>query len=169
MGPSKRGSLMTTNKEGVTMKTRRSEYGKIINSGMGGFLNPPTHPEHTFSVHSTDGDTFSMSLSSAAAAEWLEPRVKARAKGILKRWTPLPLEDQQVKDWIYQVLGYFSGCYRGEDGSWNASDLKIDKTLDPIANADKHAGVNCIRKYYPEYVPTADDFKNAYWGTKGAN
>lgn len=148
------------------MPTPRSCYGKIVNTGMGGFLNPPTHPQHSYSVHSTYGNTFSMSLTSATNSDWLEPSVKARAKRILNLWKPLPIEDVQIQDWIQNVLGYFAGCYQGENGSWNADDLKIDKLIDPLTQADKHVGVNYIRKYYPDYTPVQSDFTNAYWGSK---
>jgi hypothetical protein len=30
---------------------------------------------------------------------------------------------------------------------------------------EDHAGVNLIRRYYPEYVPTQEDFDNAKWGS----
>lgn len=72
-----------------------------------------------------------------------------------------------------QVLGYFKECYVGQDKqgspSWNVSDLHIDAAIDPIINADNHAGVHMIREYYPEFVPTAEHFKSAYWGSKGGN
>lgn len=147
----------------------RSNYGKIDRtSGMGGFLNPPTHPEHTISVRSSYGNTFFMSLSSAAEAEWLDPSTRGTARGILKAWKPLPIESPEVQDWIRQVLGYFRNCYRG-DGSepecWNASNLVTDRT-DLRFDVDRHAGVHLIRKYYPEYVPLSVQFRESYWGKK---
>ena len=140
------------------------KQGYIVNKGMGGFLNPPTHPEHDRSVQ---GKNFSMSLTGALEADWLTDHTKLKAKTILDAWEPLRLD--LVKDWIYQVLGYFHDCYVGQDeqgnASWNADKLRIAK-IDPMLNIDLHAGVHLIRKYYPEYVPIKEDFDNAYWGTK---
>jgi len=152
------------------MKTSRRNYGKLVNEGMGGFLNPPGHPEHNWSIRSTYGDTFSMSLSSAAESDWLEVRAKGKAIGKLRSWKPLPIESEPMQEWIAQVLGYFKGCYSGQDEkgepSWNCSHLRIQPEVDPVLNADLHAGVNLIRKYYPAFTPTAEHFAGAYWGSK---
>ena len=152
------------------MTTKRSNYGKLNNWGMGGFLNPPTHPEHKFSISSTSGDTFCMSLSSAAESEWLDGQARGIAKRLLAEWKRPELESPEVQEWIAQVLGYFKGCYAGNDKegnqSWNYSDLRIDQTIDPVLNADLHAGVHLIRGYYPEFIPMGEDFERAYWGTK---
>lgn len=143
-----------------TTKTSRRNYGKLVNRGMGGFLNPPGHPEHDWSIQSTYGDTFSMSLSSA----------KGAAQGKLNSWCPLPLDSEPVQDWIAQVLGYFKGCYCGQDKqgqtSWNVSDIRITNEIDPVLNQDLHAGVHLIRKYYPEFVAEGKHFETAYWGKK---
>jgi len=141
--------------------------GRIIRKGMGGFLNPPTHPEHDWCVE-TDlrrrpEKRGSMRLSSAADCEWLDPTTRAAAKQLLSSWPRPPLES--VHDWVLQVLGYFRDCYNGAT-SWAADRLVIDRELDPIINANQHAGVHFIRNYYPEYVPTPNDFTNAYWGNK---
>ena len=152
------------------MSTSRRNYGKLVHSGMGGFLNPPGHPEHEWSIQSSYGDTFSMSLSAAAESDWLEAKAKGAAIGKLKSWKPMDLESEPVQDWIVQVLGYFKGCYAGQDKqgnqSWNVSDLRMDAKIDPVLNADLHAGVNLIRKYYPAFTPTPKHFGLAYWRTK---
>ena len=140
------------------------------NSGMGGFLNPPTHPEHSISVESIKRDDFCMSLSSAVESDWLSPYVRELARDILNAWVPPALESPAIQEWIAQVLGYFRGCYVGQDKqgnrSWNASDLRISQDADPVLGADLHAGVHLIRKYYPEFTPTPAHFAGAYWGTK---
>ena len=148
--------------------TSRSNYGKLVHQGQGGFLNPPTHPEHDWCVHSSYDDTFWLSLTAAAESEWLNSGTRLAAKAKLRAWQPLPITDEAVQDWIHQVLGYFHNCYKGEDGpeAWHAGKLRISEDADPVASADLHAGVHLIRRYYPEYQPTAEDFKAAYWGTK---
>lgn len=145
--------------------TSKRNWGKVKSGGMGGFLNPPTHPEHSQGVYSVYGDTFAMSLSGAADAEWLNDETRSRARRILKAWKRPPIESDEVQDWICNVMGYFKGCYKGEKG-WNASDLRIDQQADAVLNQDIHAGVNLIRKYYPEFILTADHVSKAYWGKK---
>jgi len=141
--------------------------GTIVSMGMGGFLNPPTHPEHTQSVKGTG---FWMSLSRAAECEWLDEWTRRAAKGILASWHRPPLESKDVQNWIHQVLGYFEGCYSGNDKdgnvSWNVSDLRIDHKVNPMLNVDMHAGIRIVRKYYPEFNPSFTHFTNAYWGKR---
>jgi hypothetical protein len=149
-----------------------TEKGRIKHSGMGGFLNPPTHPEHTMSVEidlrRRPENRGGMSLSSAVESEWLADETRAEAARVLRHWQRPALDSPEVQQWIAQVLGYFANCYRnpaakaGEE--WNASNLIIDRERDPVASADDHAGVNLIRKYYPEYAPSAEDFARAKWG-----
>lgn len=129
--------------------------------GAGGFLNPPTHPEHTMSVQGKD-----MSCSLTYAAENLESPLKEQCQFILDNWVPLSLEDPAIQIWIRQVLGYFKDCYQGrgnEETSWYAGNLHIE-ARDPMVNQDLHAGVHFIRKYYPEFEPTEIHFIEAKWG-----
>jgi hypothetical protein len=108
-----------------------------------------------------------MSLEYAADCEWLDDVTRSTAKRLLLKWQAPPLDYADVREWILQVLGYFATMYNltGKD-NWDVAKLTVDPALDPVANADKHAGVHFIRKYYPHYMPTMDDFVNAYWGTK---
>ena len=150
--------------------------------GMGGFLTPPGHPEHTTSVeldlHRRPRDRGGMSLSSAAEGknflpgEWIDPETRAEAKNILEDWhkTKKPLTDPEVQDWVHQVMGYFKGMYaapdeKGED-KWNVSRLLYQPELTPVVDQDRHAGVNFIKKYYPEFKLEDSHVKNAYWGKK---
>jgi hypothetical protein len=162
--------------------TSKKEKGKIVAQGMGGFLTPPGHPEHSYSVQ-TDlrrrpWNRGSMSLSFAATCEWLDPFTKRQAKDMLDRWQRerpgIALRGLAIKsdllDWVQQVLGYFRGCYRNPsapaDKQWDCGNLIIDQKRNPLDYIGDHAGVNLIRRYYPEYVPTPEDFAGAYWGTK---
>jgi hypothetical protein len=153
------------------------EKGQIVREGMGGFLNPPGHPEHSYSVetdlHRPANDRSAMSLSAAVDCEWLDDATRQAARDILARWREndrLCLGLPEVKDWIQQVLGYFKGCYSNPeiDGpeAWHADKLQINAKANPMAFSYCHAGVHLIRKYYPEYEPTAEDFAEAYWGRK---
>jgi hypothetical protein len=151
------------------------ERGIIVHTGMGGFLCPPTHPMHSMSVQ-TDlrrrpENRGGMSLETAVSCEYLEDSTREAARRILRGWERLPIDHPDVVDWIRQVLGYFRHCYRNPDvpetEQWNAGQLLIvvDST---ICNPTNHAGVHLIRKYYPIFNPSSDDWRNAYWGKKSA-
>ena len=152
------------------MTTETKERGRIVSSGMGGFLNPPTHPEHTHSVE-TDlrrrpEDRGRMSLSYAATCEYLADETRAAAKRRLDEWVAPPVDSPEIQAWIRRVLGYFAGCYKGPDGEgcWDAGKLRIDSKADPMLNIDLHAGVRLIREYYPDFTPAAQHFAEARWG-----
>jgi len=143
--------------------------GRIVNSGMGGFLNPPEHPEHFYSVKQFGpdyfGGAFSMSLSSAVECDWLLDSVKAKAKAVLDQWIKPELESEAVQDWICRCLGYFKNCYSKDGVGRNVNtDLIVSK--EPL-DVNRHLGVMHIRKFYPEYIPSEKDFEGAYWGAKG--
>lgn len=148
------------------MKTE-TRNSRIVRSEMGGFLNPPTHPEHYYSVRGECGCT---SLSAAVDSEYVDETTRAKAKQLLDDWRPPALDSPKVKDWIYRVLGYYKGIYKGdgpEPECWNASNLKSLRTnpgdLDSFDD-ESNAGVHHIRRFYPEYAPTASEFEHAYWG-----
>jgi hypothetical protein len=151
--------------------TATKEKGKLVREGMGGFLNPPTHPEHEWSVQ-TDlrrrpDNRGSMCLSTAATSEYLDDATRNAAKRALSAWTAPAIDSPEVQAWILQVLGYFQNCYYNSnagDKGWDAGNLDIDSKVDPLLNADIHAGVRLIRKFYPSYEPTEEEFAAARWG-----
>jgi hypothetical protein len=152
-----------------------TEQGRIIGRGAGGFLNPPTHPEHNYSVE-TDlqqrpEDRGSMSLSYAVSCEWLDSDTRRAAAKMLKDWQKNKpgLNDPAVQEWIGQVLGYFRNCYAapGRDmddpETWHADKLAIANG-ERAYSVERHAGVHFIREFYPEYKPSTADFDRAKWG-----
>jgi hypothetical protein len=153
----------------------KTEKGKIVKEGMGGFLCPPGHPMHEYSVQ-TDlrrrpENRTSMSLDYATESPMLDADTRAAARTLLATWevNKPPLKSAAVKNWIRQVLGYFKGCFNFQpenESGWHAGNLTIDSDVDPLEHADCHAGVHLIRKYYPDYQPARLDFLRAYWGTK---
>jgi len=149
------------------------EKGQIVHEGVGGFLNPPGHPTHTLSVetelnHRAENRS-RMSLEAALECSWLDDAIKAQARMALDKWRlqdQLPLHAPKVRNWIWQVLGYFRHCYNDtptDPKGWEAGRLTIDANRSPMEHPERHAGVNLIRRFYPEYTPTADDFASAYW------
>ncbi len=151
-----------------------TEKCKIINQGMGGFLNPPGHPEHNYSVQMDlrrkPENRGSMTLSYALKSPTVDSMTLARVMTLLSAWkaTKPPLTAPAVKDWIRQCLGYYAGCFnfQGNEAGWHCQNLTIDSDVDPLENAEFHAGVHRIREFYPDYTPCRLDFLRAYWGTK---
>ncbi len=151
------------------------EKGRIAGNGMGGFLCPPGHPTHKSCVE-TDlrrrpENRGSMSLEAAVECEYLDDATKAAARTLLRTWehNKPALESPEVQEWILQVLGYFKHCFNltpEKETRWHANNLTIDNALDPMERAECHAGVHLIRKYYPDFQPTAEHFAQAYWGQK---
>lgn len=160
--------------------TQTKERGIISRSGMGGFLNPPTHPEHNYHVmidlKRKREDRGGMSLSAAVNTEWLDDKVKKEASNLLTNWVKPDINSPEIKDWIYNVLGYFRDCFSPDGINRSVSDniIWIPKNRKPFGdkwqhfkrNINWHLGVMMIRQYYPEYKPSISDFKNAYWGKK---
>ena len=153
-------------------ETLTTEKGRIASDGMGGFLNPPGHPEHTFSVE-TDlrrrkEDRGRMSLSCAADCKWLNRETRHSARRLLNQWKKEKpaVSDPAIQDWICRVLGYFRNCYVAPFKGTNADQLIIDSKRNPLANCHAHAGVCYVRRFYPEFHPGAEHFAGAYWGKK---
>lgn len=148
-------------------------HGPRRTEGAGGFLNPPGHPEHVYSVHGYRGRSREASsitsLSAAVACEWVSDEARAEAKALLDAWTEANRGTTPPVAWVRSVLGYFRHMYRWRDRAdpkaWHVSELLADSKRDPVENADDHAGVNLIRRFYPEFTPTADDFAQARWGS----
>lgn len=160
---------MKTKNTGRTRTMSKSNVGEIDRtSGCEGFLNPPTHPEHTMSVRLESEDHFIiMSLSSAAGSDWLDAATRKAARDILAGWERPPIDRDDVRAWVAQVLGYFRSCYRGggpEETAWHVANLSVKQGVNPMEHIDNHAGVHFIRKYYPEFTPTREDFDRARWG-----
>lgn len=158
----------------ATTTTTATQKGNIVPGGMGGFLNPPGHPKHSFHVETDlrrrpDNRTH-VCLSSAADCKWLSRETRHAARRLLNQWRRQrpELNDPIVQDWICHVLGYFRSCYVRPYCDRSADRLLISRDLDPLANSHMHAGVAFIRDFYPEFHPDAKHFSGAYWGKKPA-
>lgn len=165
-----------SNRRAHAAKARRD--ARIAKNGQGGFLDPPDYPSHSYHVE-TDlrrrpQNRGAMSLTYAVEdAPWLDPDTKREAKALLDKWKTNrpPIDSPKVQDWIHQVLGYFKNSYgRSRPGTpererWHVQNLSFED-IDPVLNADLHAGVHLIRRFYPEFTPTREDFERAYWGKR---
>ena len=87
----------------------------------------------------------------------------------------LSIDSKEAQDWIDQVLGCFRDCYRNPklkgEAQWYASNIIIGSKEslfynDPMKRLDDHCGVHHIRKTYPNWTPTKENFTRVYWGKK---
>lgn len=95
---------------------------------------------------------------------------------MINKWNidKLPLDNELIKDWIYQMLGYFDNCFKGLKDTCNCDKMKVRNYRKIFSNnkfyykflvtiQSLHLVVHHIREFYPEYIATEEDFKNAYW------
>lgn len=141
----------------------KCQKAKIISEGMGGFLNPPSHPEHFFSVKDRGYFSLSYYLNTIHCDCLI---VKREIEGLLKEWeqNKPSISSIETQIWIKKVLGYYRNCYVRPYCGNDCDKLFISKTLNPLANAHIHRGVCFIREFYPEFVPNSLHFEQASWG-----
>ena len=126
---------MSRAKEFNRLFEQEKEKGRLVRSGMGGFLNPPGHPEHDWSVEKDlkrrSQNRGRISLLAAIKSEWFDDNIKKQVKNLLDKWeeSKPPLSDPKIQDWIGQVMKHFKGGYE-----------------------DK--GVEYIKKFYPDFELT---------------
>jgi hypothetical protein len=145
----------------------------IEDHGQGGFMDPPGYPTHTHRVESdlrrAPHNRGSTSVSYAAEDKYIDPDTRQEIRALLSKWKKNrpPITAPEVQAWVLQVLGYFRNAYGNPtiEGAkkWDASNLVFDNDRDPVKGADDHAGVHLIRKFYPEFSPTRQDFTSAGW------
>ena len=152
----------------------------IKTGSQGNAFDPPRYPTHKYHIEnnkktcylSIDKDIYEKDEYS-----YIDNEIKLECKKIIEKWDidKLPLDHDLVKDWIYQMLGYFKDCFKGLENNWNCDKMKVRDYKKIFSKSEfyykflvttqsLHFGVHHIRKYYPEYVATEDDFENAYWG-----
>ena len=151
---------------------RGFQPARIVSGGMGCFLNPPGHPEHSYHVETyadwwhyqrSEPDGL-MSLTTALLSEYISGGMQRRIDRILTGWeaSKPALDAPECREWIRRVMRHFATCYRGDESlgqmAWYAGNVRIRHDWDPMVHTDEHCGVHLIRKYYPEYMPVWQDF-----------
>ena len=153
------------------------EYYKIVNGSMGSFLCSPYYPSYYYHIKSKNCSiAIIKKVYKSKEYSYIPDSIKTKVKEMIEDWykNRPSLDHPLVKDWIYQILGYFNSCWKLTESS-NVSDLHY-KNYRTLFDTDEeyyffltkvqflHAGINYIKKYYPEYKAIKEDFKKAYWG-----
>jgi hypothetical protein len=147
-------------------KSGSSNY-YLVNDGMGGFLNPPSHPEHTYSIQEFRGghEVGSYSLSAAIEYEWMPGAVRGTAKGVLKRWQAGEIDPA----WMHSVYNYFRHSYSKDGINTNVNDRENMVTYgkfwdnaeqEQYTDPSHHLGYMYIKKFYPEHKPNLELIQN---------
>jgi hypothetical protein len=133
----------------------------IIDSthGAGGFLNPPQHAEHNYSIIGKERgrEVESMSLSYAVTAEYVPAHIRQRAQEILEQNPGVITEE-----WIISTYKYFGHTYSPDGIERNVSKAiyygkfwgNADKEKD--ANPEHHLAYLFIKTFDPNHTPRLD-------------
>lgn len=135
------------------VKDQGSNFYLRTDDGMGGFLNPPTHPQHTTSIIEKRGghEVGYYSLTGARDEKYLPGRVRGTANGILKRWVREKGQEQPDEVWLASVYNYFRNCYSPDGENRNVSDCLINNanSLPP----ERHLAYLFVKEFYPAHKP----------------
>lgn len=127
--------------------------------GAGGFLNPPQHAAHTYSVieKRSGHEVGFYSLESATKEEWMPHAVKIKAAHLLKQYPGVVTEE-----WIISVYKHLNHCY-SPDGTERSASKSIcygkfwdnadqEKNVDP----ETHLGYLYVKEFDSTHAPRLD-------------
>lgn len=119
---------------------------RIVNSGMGGFLNPPGDAEHNWRVETfgRDGEG-GESLRFALKSDYTPDAIKQQIVTLLAANPP-----QLTEEWVRQCYTYFRNCY-----SPDGIELRVDKCLRE-GPPEYHKAYLHIKQFFPDYQPRLD-------------
>lgn len=126
--------------------------------GAGGFLCPPGHPAHEYSLEGYWNGKRKANADMYGSIEYVfDPQsgasdvVRDRVRKIMDSATLVCSEN-----WVRMVYGYFRNCYATEDGDRSASDCIIPKKGDAPLPDERHLGYLTVREYFPDHEPRHD-------------
>jgi hypothetical protein len=124
----------------------------LVDKGACGFLNPPGHAEHNYSIVENRGghDVGFMSLGYAVKEGYLPAPVKREAQ---RKLDAMP-GDAKDEAWIASVYNYFRHCYSpdGIDRDVNKMIISQMHTLLP----EHHLGYLFIKQFDLDHTPRLD-------------
>lgn len=132
------------------MSTR---YYKIVSGGMGSFLCPPGHPNHTRHVMEKAGnhrEVGSMAIDSATRYDYLPEAIRDRAQRLIDNATMV-----ESDLWVRSVYGYFRNMWTADGRMWERAD-NLNVGRPDGAPDDWHAAPLYIRQYFPDHAVRAD-------------
>lgn len=132
----------------------------IVNSGMGGFLNPPNDAEHTWSVQDGYGSNAGfIALRYALTCDWITEATKIEVRRKLEDNPPV-----WSAEWEQQVYAYFRNCYSPDGIERNVGRCVVIKG-EESKPAEWHLGFMLIREFFPSAKPNLELISSSgKWG-----
>ena len=119
---------------------------RIVNSGMGGFLNPPGDAEHDWSVETFGRDgKGGASLRYALKSNYTPENIKQQIRDLIAANPP-----QLTEEWVRDCYKYFRNCY-----SLDGQSREISKCVRE-GPSEYHLAHLHIIQFFPEYQPRLD-------------
>jgi len=120
---------------------------RIVNSGMGGLLNPPGDAEHNWSIQTFgrhgNGDEYS--LRYALKSDYIPEHIKQQIRDLFAANPP-----QLTEEWVRDCYKYFKNCY-SPDGK-----QRLISKLVREGPPEYHAAHLHIVQFFPDYQPRLD-------------
>lgn len=144
----------------------------VVNEGAGGFLRPPGHAMHNWSIQGFRGGHNCETMSLEYAANLADDKygaVRGAARGILKR------EPGSItEEWIEQVYTHFAHCYSRDGNNRRADACAVygnfwgNAEQESLENARHHLGYLYIREHFDALHEPRIDLMGAYAPGVGA-
>lgn len=127
----------------------------VSDGGTGGFLCPPGHPSHRYSIVEKSSDRWNAyvcgTYSLDSDCEWIPDGIRRRATQML---TEAKLVESPM--WVANVYGYFRSMWSPDGRMWaDTRELVLGKP-DGEYPDEWHAGCVFVRKYFPDHAVRAD-------------
>lgn len=137
----------------------------VASGSAGSFLEPPYKKCHRYEVVQKHAGNV-MSICSIDSFKKEFPELAAKVDSIIGEEKQTPIDE----NWKNSVFNYYNNCYSSDGVNSNASDCIILEEETSLDYKNKyHLAVLFIRKYYPDFIATEEDFLNhpeASWGKK---
>lgn len=138
----------------------------MVDSGMGGFLNPPDHPEHSYSIEGCrGGHVVEMMSLSSCLDDYYRGGVRGAVKAKLKQWEQ-NRPAVPPHEWVVKVYKYFRHCYskdginRGVDDCVTYGKFWDNAEQEQNENPYHHLGFMFVKSFYPVHEPDVELIKN---------
>lgn len=134
----------------------------LVDEGMGGYLNPPGHPEHTYSIQGFRGghEVRGISLREALDDEYAGS-IRGAAKNLLNKWSK-GRPAAPPEEWVKQVYIYFQHCYSKNGTNRSETDCITygkfwgNAEQEKDANPYFHLGFLFVNEFFPAHGPRLD-------------
>lgn len=143
---------------------------RIVRGGMGGFLAPPGHPTHDWSVEDGPGRDTQRGPSLIASLDYAVQNEHGEVPRHLQEHARKLFADAVLvrsEAWERQVYGYFRGCYSPDGVNRKVADAVIfpkGTAAELLPPPEHHLAYLLVRTYFPDATPRLDLIENSEGG-----